>query len=212
MTNLQRLSNSVFPVLRGPRPHDAGTPSFCLFWLQSPTRDLARVCTDSLTLPEVSTELGYCNCSIQLHCLQRAPRRRVTEKANFSALIVGLAGPWTRAAWVARSSVNPSTIHYDVGTKCNNAYNTDLWKYESIFIWQQKTTRKSFFLWPTAKLSAEDLESTHVLLICLSALILRHAWYSVWSRAQPCDIKCRAPTNQLLQQVHPCLNAATYYV
>jgi hypothetical protein len=29
---------------------------------------------------------------VQLQCLRRAPQRRVTEKANFSARIVGLAG------------------------------------------------------------------------------------------------------------------------
>jgi hypothetical protein len=53
------------------------------------------------------------NNTVQLHCLKRAPGRRVTEKANFSTLIVGLARPQTRATCVAHSGANCSAIHYN---------------------------------------------------------------------------------------------------
>jgi hypothetical protein len=55
------------------------------------------------------------NYAVQLQCLQCAPGRRVTENAIFSAPIVGLDGPRTRATRVAQ----PSTIRLQ--TCCSSA-------------------------------------------------------------------------------------------
>jgi hypothetical protein len=55
----------------------------------------------------------FCSTTVQLQCLLRAPERKVTEKANVSALIVGLAGDRTQATCVARFGANRSAIHYD---------------------------------------------------------------------------------------------------
>jgi hypothetical protein len=54
------------------------------------------------------------NCTVQLQCLQRAPRHRVTEKRHFSTLNVGLAGTGnrTQATCLAGSVSRRSAIHY----------------------------------------------------------------------------------------------------
>jgi hypothetical protein len=119
-TNLQRLFHAVFQVLRGPKPQDAGAPSLSSVLTSEQTWDLARVCTNSPTSPKVSTDLGYCNCfypTIQCNCsaCNVPPDAGLQERANFSTLILGLAGTGnqTRATCVAGSSASRSAIHYD---------------------------------------------------------------------------------------------------
>jgi hypothetical protein len=78
---------------------------FCLFWIQSQTRDRARVCTDSPTSHKVSTDVAW----------KGPPDAGLQKTANYSTLIVGLAGTgdWTQATCVVGSGTNHSAIHYD---------------------------------------------------------------------------------------------------
>jgi hypothetical protein len=99
LTNLQRLSHAVFHVLYicRPRLQDGGTPLLLsVLTLESdsrPGKGLHRQSNlpQSLHRPWL-LQIFISNYTVQLQCLQCAPGSRVTEKAIFSALIVGLAG------------------------------------------------------------------------------------------------------------------------
>jgi hypothetical protein len=84
--NYEDFFHALFHILCGHGHKMREHLCFCLFWLQSQTLDLARVCTDSPTSPKVSTDLGYCNLFIQLFSaiavLATCPSRRVTETSQ----------------------------------------------------------------------------------------------------------------------------------
>jgi hypothetical protein len=118
MTNLRGPSECGIPrSLRTQASRCGNTFAFgCLdFKVRPGIRQQTRVCTDcpiSQKYPQTLAAAKFLsNYTVQLQCLQRALGRRVTEKVIFSALIVGRAGPQTRATCVARSSANHSAIH-----------------------------------------------------------------------------------------------------
>jgi hypothetical protein len=104
-----------------PRPQDVGHLCFRLFWLEGRPGHrvslITRVNTDSPTSSLhrlLATAIFLSNFTVQLQCLQRASRRRVTEKSHFSTLNVGLAGTGnrTQATCLAGCVSTRSAIHY----------------------------------------------------------------------------------------------------
>jgi hypothetical protein len=92
LTNFWSLLHVVFHVRRAPRFQNAGTPSLSPLWFV------------------------LSNYTVQLQSLRRALGRRVKETANFSPLIVGLAGTGDRNKPPERHLWNLFTdcaIHYE---------------------------------------------------------------------------------------------------